>query len=72
MLGKILISTREHAAKFFVHNIAYMYALLRIIEQAIGDDDETTATQLQAKLVDYEVYMFLTRILRNRRLLKCV
>ena len=33
------------------------------------NDDETTATQLQAKLADHGVYVSLTTILRNRRLL---
>ena len=33
------------------------------------EDDETTATQLQAKLASHGVYMSLATILRNRRLL---
>ena len=32
-------------------------AIQRIIEQAMEDDDETSATQLQAKLADYGVYV---------------
>ena len=41
----------------------------RIIEQAMREDDETTATQLQAKLADYGMYVSLAIILQNRRLL---
>ena len=41
----------------------------RIIEQAMREDDETTATQLQAKLADYGMYVSLATILQNRRLL---
>lgn len=33
------------------------------------EDDELTATQLQAKLAAKEIYVLLTTILRNRRLL---
>ena len=33
------------------------------------EDDETTATQLQAKLADHGMYVSLVTILRNRRLL---
>ena len=33
------------------------------------EDDETTATQLQAKLADYGMYVSLATILQNRRLL---
>ena len=33
------------------------------------EDDETTATQLQAKLADFGVYVSLATILRNRHLL---
>ena len=44
-------------------------AIQRIIEQAMEEDDETTATQLQVKLANYGVYVSLATILRNRRLL---
>ena len=44
-------------------------AVQRIIEQAMEEDDETTATQLQVRLASYGVYISLTTILRNRRLL---
>ena len=44
-------------------------AIQRIIEQAMEEDDETTATQLQAKLASFGVYVSLATILRNRRLL---
>ena len=33
------------------------------------EDDKTTATQLQAKLADYGIYVSLVTILRNRHLL---
>lgn len=36
------------------------------------EDDETTATQLQAKLADHGVYVSLATILRNRHLLGCI
>lgn len=42
-------------------------AILQIIEQAMQEDDETTATQLQAKLASYNVHVSLSTILRNRR-----
>jgi len=42
-------------------------AILQIIEQAMRDDDETTATQLQVKLAAYNVHVSLSTILRNRR-----
>ena len=41
----------------------------QIIERAMQEDDETTATQLQAKLADNGIYISLATILRNRRLL---
>ena len=41
----------------------------QIIMQAMEEDDETTATQLQAKLASDGVYVSLATILRNRRLL---
>ena len=44
-------------------------AIQIIIEQAMEEDDETTATQLQAKLANYGVYVSLATILRNRHLL---
>lgn len=41
----------------------------QIIEAAMQEDDETTATQLQAKLADRGIYVSLATILRNRRIL---
>ena len=41
-------------------------AILRIIESAMQEDDETTATQLQTKLAIHGVYVSLTTILCNR------
>ena len=41
--------------------------ILQMIESAMREDDETTATQLQAKLAAEGVYVSLTTILRNRR-----
>ena len=41
----------------------------QIIETAMQEDDETTATQLQTKLADHGIYISLATILRNRRLL---
>lgn len=38
----------------------------KIIEDAMQEDDETTATQLQAKLADYGVYVSLATIIRSR------
>lgn len=40
--------------------------ILQIINDAMREDDETTATQLQAKLAAYNVYVSLTTIVRNR------
>ena len=40
--------------------------VLQIIERAMRDDDETTATQLQAILAEKDVYVSLTTIIRNR------
>ena len=42
-------------------------AILQMIESAMREDDETTATQLQAKLAAEGVYVSLTTILHNRR-----
>jgi len=44
-------------------------AVQRVIEQAMQEDDETTATQLQSRLASYGMYISLTTILQNRRLL---
>ena len=41
--------------------------ILQMIESAMREDDETTATQLQAKLAAEGVYVSLTTIVRNRR-----
>ena len=41
--------------------------ILQIIESTMQEDDETTATQLQAKLAARGCYVSLTTILRNRR-----
>ena len=41
----------------------------QIIENAMQEDDETTATQLQVKLANHGIYMALATILQNRRLL---
>ena len=41
--------------------------ILQMIESAMREDDETTATQLQAKLAAEGVYVSLTTILCNRR-----
>ena len=41
----------------------------QIIENAMQEDDETTATQLQVKLANHGIYISLATILRNRRLL---
>ena len=41
-------------------------AILQIIEGTMRDDDETTATQLQAKLASYGIYVSLATIVRNR------
>ena len=38
----------------------------KIIEDAMQEDDETTATQLQAKLADCDVYVSLATIIRSR------
>ena len=42
-------------------------AVQQIIEHAIQDDDETTATQLQSKLATNHVYVSLAKILRNQQ-----
>ena len=42
-------------------------AIPQIIERAMQEDDETTATQIQANLASHDVYVSLTTILRNRR-----
>ena len=42
-------------------------SVLGLIEAAMREDDETTATQLQARLAAHSVYVSLTTILRNRR-----
>ena len=41
----------------------FLPAIQRIIEQAMAEDDEITATQLQAKLANYGVYVSLAIIL---------
>ena len=41
----------------------------QIFMQAMEEDDETTATQLQSKLASDGVYVSLATILRNRHLL---
>ena len=41
----------------------------QIIMQAMEEDDETTATQLQVELASHRVYVSLATILRNGRLL---
>ena len=41
--------------------------MLQIIEDAMQQDDETTATQLQVKLASHNVHVSLSTILRNRR-----
>ncbi len=41
-------------------------AVQSIIEDAMRNDDETTATQLQAKLAESSVYVSLATIVRNR------
>lgn len=41
--------------------------ILQIIESAMQNDDETTATQLQGVLASHNVYVSLSTILRNRR-----
>ena len=41
--------------------------ILQVIESAMREDDETTATQLQAKLAAHGCYVSLTTTLRNRR-----
>ena len=38
-------------------------AIQRMIEQTMKEDDESTSTQLQAKLADYRVYVSLAKIL---------
>ena len=42
-------------------------AVQQLIEAAMRQDDETTATQLQAILAHYQVYVSLATIVRNRR-----
>ena len=41
--------------------------ILQMIESTMREDDETTATQLKAKLAAEGVYVSLTMILHNRR-----
>lgn len=41
-------------------------AVLQILEDAMREDDETTATQLQAKLASHQIYVSLATIVRNR------
>ena len=41
-------------------------AIIQLIEDAMREDDETTATQLQAKLASYDIYVSLATIVRNR------
>jgi len=45
------------------------HAAQRIIEQAMEEDDKTTAIQLQVRLDDYGMYSLLTTTLWNRHLL---
>jgi len=47
-------------------------AVQQIIEDAMREDDETTATQLQAKLTSHEIYVSLATILRSRKQLQWV
>ena len=47
-------------------------AVQQIIEDAMREDDETTATQLQAKLASHEIYVSLATILRSRKQLQWV
>ena len=42
-------------------------AVRQLIVDAMRDDDETTATQLQAMLARYEVNVSLATIMRNRQ-----
>jgi len=41
-------------------------AILELIEYCMRQDDETTATQLQARLAGHNVHVSVTTILRNR------
>ena len=45
-----------------------MFTILQMIESAMREDDETFATQLQAKLAAECIYVSLTTILHNHRL----
>ena len=40
-------------------------AIQQIIEQAMQEDDETTATQLQSRLANHHIYVSLATILRS-------
>ena len=42
-------------------------AIQQIIDDTMREDDETTATQLQAKLASYDIYVSLATILRSRQ-----
>ena len=42
-------------------------AIQQIIESAMQEDDETTATQLQARLATHRIYVSLATILRSRQ-----
>ena len=42
-------------------------AVQQLIETAMREDDETTATQLQTILASYQIYVSLATIVRNRR-----
>ena len=42
-------------------------AVQQIIEDAMCEDDETTATQLQAKLASHDIYVSLATMLHNRQ-----
>ena len=42
-------------------------AVQQLIERAMREDDETTATQIQAILARYHIYVSLATIVRNRR-----
>ena len=47
-------------------------AVQQIIEDAMREDDETTATQLQAKLASHEIHVSLATILHSRKQLQWV
>ena len=47
-------------------------AVQQIIEDAMREDDETTATQLQAMLASHDIYVSLATILHNRQDLRWI